>query len=101
MYGRPYGKSLCHAWGASPVYLLGKYYLGVRPTKPGYAEYVIEPHLGDLDWLKGDVPTPHGMIHVEMDRHHVKVLATEGCGTLYVAGREIPVTSNAEVSVTY
>ena len=24
MYGRPYGKSLCHAWGASPVYLLGK-----------------------------------------------------------------------------
>ena len=37
MYGRPYGKSLCHAWGASPVYLLGKYYLGVRPTKPGYA----------------------------------------------------------------
>ena len=33
MYGRPYGKSLCHAWGASPIYLLGKYYLGVKPTK--------------------------------------------------------------------
>jgi hypothetical protein len=28
MYGRPFGKSLCHAWGASPIYLLGKYYLG-------------------------------------------------------------------------
>ena len=69
MYGRPYGKSLCHAWGASPIYLLGKYYLGVRPTKPGYAEYEIRPSLGDLDWIKGDVPTPHGMIHVEMDRH--------------------------------
>jgi hypothetical protein len=23
MYGRPFGKSLCHAWGASPLYLLG------------------------------------------------------------------------------
>ena len=101
MYGRPYGKSLCHAWGASPVYLLGKYYLGVRPTKPGYAEFEIRPALGDLDWLQGDVPTPHGMIHVEMNRHEVKVLATEGSGTLYVADRQIPVRSGTEVCISY
>ena len=25
MYGRKYGKSLCHAWGASPIYLLARY----------------------------------------------------------------------------
>ena len=101
MYGRPYGKSLCHAWGASPVYLLGKYYLGVRPTKPGYAEFEIRPALGDLDWLKGDVPTPHGMIHVEMNRHEVKVLATEGSGTLYIADRQVPVRSGIEVCISY
>ena len=101
MYGRPYGKSLCHAWGASPVYLLGKYYLGVRPTKPGYEEFEIRPSLGDLDWMMGDVPTPHGMIHVEMNRHEVKVLATEGSGTLLIAGQQIPVKSGTTVSVTY
>ena len=101
MYGRPYGKSLCHAWGASPVYLLGKYYLGVRPTKPGYAEFEIRPSLGDLDWLKGDVPTPHGMIHVEMNRHEVKVLATEGSGTLFIAGQQIPVKSGTDVCISY
>ena len=28
------GKSLCHAWGASPIYLLGKYYLVIRPLTP-------------------------------------------------------------------
>ena len=101
MYGRPYGKSLCHAWGASPIYLLGKYFLGVRPTKPGYAEFEIRPSLGDLDWLQGDVPTPHGMIHVEMNRHEVKVLATEGSGTLFIAGQQIPVKSGTEVCISY
>ena len=101
MYGRPYGKSLCHAWGASPVYLLGKYYLGVRPTKPGYEEFEIRPSLGDLDWMMGDVPTPHGMIHVEMNRHEVKVLTTEGSGTLFIAGQQIPVKSGTTVSVSY
>ena len=101
MYGRPYGKSLCHAWGASPVYLLGKYYLGVRPTKPGYAEFEIRPALGDLDWLQGDVPTPHGMIHIEMNRHEVKVFATEGSGTLYIADRQVPIRSGIEVCISY
>jgi hypothetical protein len=67
MYGRPYGKSLCHAWGASPIYLLGKYFLGVQPTKPGYADYEVHPHLGGLDWIEGCVPTPRGMIHVYAD----------------------------------
>ena len=47
MYGRPYGKSLCHAWGASPIYLLGKYYLGVKPVKEGYKEFAITPVLRD------------------------------------------------------
>ena len=101
MYGRPYGKSLCHAWGASPVYLLGKYYLGVRPTKPGYEAFEIRPSLGDLDWMQGDVPTPHGMIHVEMDRHQVKVLATEGSGTLFIAGQQVSVSSGTAVCVNY
>ena len=67
MYGRPFGKSLCHAWGASPIYLLGKYFLGVQPTKPGYADYEVHPHLGGLDWIEGCVPTPRGMIHVYAD----------------------------------
>ena len=91
MYGRPYGKSLCHAWGASPVYLLGKYYLGVRPMKPGYEEFEVRPNLGDLEWIAGDVPTPNGMIHVEMNRHEIKVRATEGRGTLYYGDQQLTI----------
>ena len=100
MYGRPYGKSLCHAWGASPVYLLGKYYLGVRPTKPGYEEYEVRPALGDLEWMEGDVPTPHGMIHVSMDRKQIKVRATEGRGTLYYKDQSVDILPNREVVLT-
>ena len=100
MYGRPYGKSLCHAWGASPVYLLGKYYLGVKPTKPGYEEYEVRPALGDLEWMEGDVPTPHGMIHVSMDRRQIKVRATEGRGTLYYKDQSVDILPNREVVLT-
>ena len=103
MYGRPYGKSLCHAWGASPIYLLGKYYLGVRPTKPGYEEYVVEPHLGGLKWIEGDVPTPNGCIHVYMDKKVVKVKSGEGKGTISVKTKNgkkiVSVPAGEEVSV--
>ena len=101
MYGRPYGKSLCHAWGASPLYLLGRYFLGVRPTKPGYEEFEIRPMLGGLDWMEGDVPTPHGMIHVYMDKAQVRVRATEGEGWLYVGDRRARVTANEEITISY
>ena len=90
MYGNRYGKSLCHAWGASPVYLLGKYYLGVKPIKPGYAEWEARPCLGDLKWMKGDVPTPHGTIHIEMSRKQILVQASEGQGTLYFQSKGRP-----------
>ncbi len=78
MYGRPYGKSLCHAWGASPIYLLGKYYLGVKPVKEGYKEFTIAPVLGGLKWMEGTVPTPNGDIHIYMNGKMMKVKATEG-----------------------
>ena len=101
MYGRPYGKSLCHAWGASPIYLIGKYFLGVKPTKPGYAEYEIRPSLGDLEWMQGTVPTPHGLIHVYMDRHRIKVEASEGDGWLYIGDKKVHIEPNNELIISY
>ena len=91
MYGRPYGKSLCHAWGASPVYLIGKYFLGVRPTKPGYAEYEVKPVLGDLDWMQGDVPTLFGPIHIEMNHDEITIESHGGKGTLVISGQRLPI----------
>ncbi|MDR3329623.1 MAG: alpha-rhamnosidase [Prevotellaceae bacterium] len=90
MYGRPYGRSLCHAWGASPIYLLGKHYLGVQPTAPGYSEFVITPALGGLKWMKGKVPTPHGDIAVYVSTDTIKVTAPAGKGYLYFKSLRTP-----------
>lgn len=73
MYGNPYGKSLCHAWGAGPIILFGKYYLGVRPTAPGYEAFLVEPHPNGLKHIKGTVPTPDGFIRVEITPEGITV----------------------------
>lgn len=98
MYGRPYGKSLCHAWGASPIYLIGKYFLGVQPTKAGYEEYIVKPTLGDLEWMEGDVPTPYGKIHIYMDKKIIRIYSNGGNGKLIVNKKEITIPINNELT---
>ena len=97
MYGRPFGKSLCHAWGASPIYLLGKYYLGVSPDSPGYETYTIQPNLGGLDWMEGKVPTASGDIAVYMTKNEIKISSPTGVGKLIIEGKRKPVVKDAEV----
>ena len=100
MYGRRYGKSLCHAWGASPTYLLGKYYLGVTPTQPGFAAYEVKPNLGGLEWIEGDVPAPFGRIHVKFDKKSVSVLSDGGKGVLVLpTGQRVDIPSGREISM--
>lgn len=98
MYGRPFGKSLCHAWGASPIYLLGRYYLGVQPTKPGYKTYTIEPNLGGLAWMEGKVPTPNGDIEVYCSNKEIKVKSAVGMGTLKLKSKSKPNAPGAVVT---
>jgi|GEM_PF-21122 len=100
MYGRPYGRSLCHAWGASPIYLLGKYYLGVRPLMPGYMSYTVEPVLGGLQWMEGEVPAPHGNIKVYCSRDRIQVRAAAGTGILRFKSRSLPVCKDAVIRKT-
>jgi len=97
MYGRPYGKSLCHAWGASPIYLLGKYFLGVKPTSPGYKDYLIEPNLGGLQWMQGTVPTPNGDIKVYVSTKQIKVSADDGLGVLRFKSKTTPTCKQAKI----
>jgi len=100
MYGRPFGKSLCHAWGASPIYLLGRYYLGIEPVSPGYASYTITPALGGLQWMQGSVPTPQGDIKLYCDNKKITVQGAAGKGALRFKSKIKPVCKEAVVKTT-
>ncbi len=79
MYDRPYGKSLCHAWGATPVYLIAACLFGIRPAETGYASFVCAPEtdvLGDCEIL---VPTAHGSVRVRIEGGAVEI-ENENCG---------------------
>ena len=99
MYGQPYDKSLCHAWGASPIYLLGKYALGVRPTSPAYATYEVRPNLMCFGELEGKVPTPCGTVSVKMTKTDVTVLADVDGGTLVLGDKTYPIEKNQTLTV--
>lgn len=60
--------SLSHGWSCGPAPFLGERVLGVRFLAPGGTKVTIHPDLGDLDFVRGGVPTPCGVITVEADR---------------------------------
>ena len=69
--------SMASGWSSGGAPLLTRYVLGVRPTKPGYASFAVDPHLGDTAWARGGVPTPGGVISVDVRRSgkRLRVLA--------------------------
>ncbi len=99
MYNQPFGKSLCHAWGASPVYLLGRFCLGVSPTADGYGTYIVAPSCGGLKELEGTVPTPRGDVHVRITPDEIVVMAPFDGGTLYWNGIETAIPAGTTVRV--
>ena len=100
MYGEPYGKSLCHAWSCGPIYLLGRYCLGVKPTKPGYEQFTVEPARGIYESFSGTVPTVRGDIHVSIEGDRITVLSELDGGRLLWNGKEYPIPVNSSLVVT-
>ncbi len=98
MYGRKYGKSFCHAWGASPLYIFGKYILGVSPVKEGYAEYIVKPAFSGLEEVKGSVPVIDGKIDIEIAHGRIKIYAdTDKKGTLVWKNKKTEIPCRKEI----
>ena len=72
-YTRPFGKSLCHAWSAGPLFLLTEMLLGVRVEKDGWKEFSLSPLPGVT--LSAVIPIPGGAIEVECINGQIVELA--------------------------
>jgi hypothetical protein len=55
-----------HGWSSTVTKDMIFYTLGVMPAEPSYTRARIAPRLGRLACAKGSVPTPFGMIEVEV-----------------------------------
>ena len=91
MYGDRFGKSLCHAWAASPVYLLARYFAGLEIERGETLRFILTPQLQYFDSL--DVTLPVGMdgasVQMRWDGQCLQVLSLGTEGTLRAFGREI------------
>ncbi len=102
MYGMKYGCSLCHAWGGGPIFLLGRYCLGVYPTSVGYKTFAVEPNRGMYRHIDGKVPLPEGgEVSVHMDAHTCTVHTDRAGGVLIVKGETYAIPVGEEFTVTY
>lgn len=97
MYGDAFGKSLCHAWGSSPIYLLGRYLVGVAPTADCYETFDVVPNLGDLEWWDAVVPVLGGEVRVSLSKERLKVCATRAGGTLRFGGQSYTLKKDEEL----
>ena len=55
-------RSDCHAWGASPNIEIYRTVLGIDSDAPGFAVIKIEPHLGTLTQVAGNIPHSNGTV---------------------------------------
>ncbi len=55
-------RSDCHAWGASPNIEFYRTLLGIDSEAPGFRKIKVEPHLGSLKDVSGEIPHPGGRV---------------------------------------
>ena len=61
-------RSDCHAWSAAPTADLLSMVCGVRPETPGFTTVRVEPHIGNLEWVRCEVPSPRGTVRVSLEK---------------------------------
>ena len=100
MYGSKYGKSLCHAWGSGPVFLLGRYCCGVKTEATGGSKFSVRPEPGVYNEFEAVVPVGKGTVSLKYSHGSIEVFADIDGGTLYYNGNAYQIEKNKTLKVT-
>jgi hypothetical protein len=79
-------RSDCHAWSSHPLFHLFATVAGIRPAAPGFAAVAIEPHLGDLPELTGEMPHPRGSLKFDFRPRGSRIILPLGITGTYRHG---------------
>lgn len=65
-------RSDCHAWAASPNIEFFRIVLGIDSYAPGFKKIKVEPHLGTITKVSGEIPHPAGKVVADYEFVHGK-----------------------------
>ncbi len=100
MYGDRFGKSLCHAWAASPIYLLGRYFAGLRREGTGF---VLEPRLEYFKALDCVFPVDGrgGFARLAWDGRRIAARTNRAGGVLLSGGVQYELTPDTPFATAW
>jgi alpha-L-rhamnosidase len=83
-----HSRSDCHAWGASPNIEFYRTILGIDSDTPGFSKIKIEPHLGDIKNISGEIPHPNGKLSVsyklEKSKWNMKLVLPQNTSGIFI-----------------
>ena len=88
-------RSDCHAWGASPNIEFYRMVLGIDSYAPGFSKVKIEPHLGALTNVSGEIPHPNGKVAVsyllDKNKWKIKIVLPQNTPGIFIwKGKKYP-----------
>jgi hypothetical protein len=69
-----YAYDYSHVWGGTPTYQLPVRLAGLEIVEAGFKKIKLSPSLYRLTWAKIGIPTPYGLIKIELNKNTKPVI---------------------------
>lgn len=94
---RPGLWSQCHAWSAHPIVHFSETLLGINQTAPGWNEIKFSPVFSNIDFVKGTVATPLGVIEAQWSKTEKEISISLNLPDSMKCRVDIPGTESIEI----